>query len=404
MINIQGKYNQAKVFTDLVDEGALEQVKVLCDQEIYKDSKIRMMPDIHKGIGCTIGTTMTIDGAICANLVGVDLNCGMLVVQFEGDLDFEKLDKIIHEKIPSGFSVHADPTFYVEWDKLHDLLNNLKCKDHVDIEYALRSCGSLGGGNHFIEINVDDEGNQYLVIHSGSRKLGLEVANYYQKEAYSGLTKVKPEKRQALIEELKALGRTSEIQTELQKLTESCRKDIPKDLAYCEGDLFEDYIHDIKILAHFADLNRWIMAREILYYMDWEEIDNFTTVHNYIDTDNMIVRKGAVSAQKGEKLIIPINMRDGSIIAIGKGNPDWNYSAPHGAGRLYSRTAAKDLFSVDEYSKSMDGIYTTSISDMTLDECPMAYKPIEAILDNIGDTVEVLKIIKPVYNFKAGEE
>lgn len=400
---IEGRHNSARIYTDLVDEKSIEQVKTLCDQEIYKGSKIRMMPDIHAGAGCTIGSTLTIDKAVSPYLVGVDGSCGMLVVNFEGDLDFEKLDAVIAQYVPSGFSVRETPHPYLQWDKMEKRLNELKCKDFIDIPYALKSCGSLGGGNHFIEVDVDDDGNQYLVIHSGSRKLGLEVANYYQKAAYKDLTTVPKEKQNQLIQEYKATGRSREIKDALAGLKAKNPK-IPKDLAYCEGPLFDDYIHDIKIVSHFADINRHLMAYEIIDHMGWAWVGSFTTVHNYIDTENMIVRKGAVSAQEGEVLIIPINMKDGSIIAKGKGNPDWNSSAPHGAGRLFSRTAAKKEFSLEDYSASMDGIHSTSINDKTLDECPMTYKPIESILENIGDTVEVLKIIRPVFNFKAGEE
>lgn len=400
MKEIKGKYNTAKIFTDVVDQKSIDQVKLLCDQEFVEGSKIRMMPDIHAGAGCTIGTTMTVSDKIVPNLVGVDIGCGMHVTKLllrEEDADFEKLDKVIREYIPSGFNIRDGVhEYYRNTD-----IRNLECYSCIDVDRASRSIGTLGGGNHFIEIDKDDEGYLYLVIHSGSRHLGVEVANYYQDQAYDRLKYRWSKVRELLIKSLKANGREKEISTELAKYT----FDIPKDLAYIDGLPFHQYLHDMEIVQEYAKWNRMAIADTIIEKMGWgwKRLDEFTTIHNYIDTDDMILRKGAVSAKKDEMLLIPINMRDGSLICVGKGNPDWNYSAPHGAGRLFGRMAAKELFSVDEFAETMNGVYTTSVSADTLDECPMAYKSMESIVERIVDTVYILKVIKPVYNFKAGE-
>lgn len=401
MKEVQGKYNTAKIFTDAVDKKSIDQVKLLCDQEFAKGSKIRMMPDIHAGAGCTIGTTMTISDKIVPNLVGVDIGCGMHVTKLllrEEDVDFEKLDKVIREYIPSGFNIRKGAHKYIR--NLN--LTELDCYSSVDTGRAYCSIGTLGGGNHFIEIDKDDDGYLYLVIHSGSRHLGVEVANYYQDQAYYRLKYRWTKEREMLIKSLKANGREKDISTELAK----CTFDIPKDLAYIDGLLFEQYLHDMEIVQEYAKWNRMAIADTIVEKMGWgwKRLEEFTTIHNYIDTDDMILRKGAVSAKKDELLLIPINMRDGSLICRGKGNPDWNYSAPHGAGRLFGRMAAKELFSVDEFKEQMNGVYTTSVNAETLDECPMAYKSMGSIVNNIGDTVDILKVIKPVYNFKAGEQ
>lgn len=395
MKELKGKYATAKIFTDLVDEKSIDQVKTLLDQEFVTGSKIRMMPDIHAGAGCTIGTTMTVRDRICPNLVGVDIGCGMLTVKLPAflDLDFDKLDRVIREHIPAGFNIR---------DREHDLirrtrLGELDCYDAVDIDRAKLSLGTLGGGNHFIELGRDDEGYLYLVVHTGSRHLGVEVAEYYQNWGYETMKQGYKNRRAEIIDRLKAEGREKDISKELAGL----KFDTPKDLCPIGGKLFESYIHDMEIVQEYAKWNRITIAFEIMAHMGWDAIDDFETVHNYIDTADMILRKGAVSAKEGELLLVPINMRDGSLICRGKGNPDWNYSAPHGAGRLYGRMEAKRRFSVEQYRESMDGIFTTSVGDDTLDECPMAYKPIDAIVDNIGDTVDILKVIKPVYNFKS---
>lgn len=401
MIEIRGKYNEAKIFTDVVDSASLAQVQELCNQEFTAGSRIRLMPDIHAGKGCTIGTTMTITDKVVPNLVGVDIGCGMETVRVrETRLELQKLDKLIREKIPSGFSIRDKAHRYADEIDLEELC----CASHVDLLRAAKSVGTLGGGNHFIEVDRDDDGALYVVVHSGSRHLGVEVAGYYQEAGYRELNRTDPASVEALTARLKAEGRDREIQKELRKLKNLKRTPIPKVLAYVSGELFEQYIHDMKIVQQFAMLNRQAMMDEIVKGMKLHVEEQFTTIHNYIDTDSRILRKGAVSAQAGERLLIPINMRDGSLLCVGKGNEDWNCSAPHGAGRLMSRAEAKQSFTVSEFKKQMEQIYTTSVSKATLDECPMAYKGMQDILDNIGPTAEVEKIIRPIYNFKAGDE
>lgn len=399
MIELNGKYATAKVFTDVVDNESISQVINLLNQPYTAGSKVRMMPDIHAGAGCTIGTTMTITNKICPNLVGVDIGCGMHTVQLkEKELDCDALDKFIRRTIPSGFEIRKEPLSIASRIPL-EILN---CVDHIDLDRAYKSIGTLGGGNHFIEANRDDEGNIYIVVHSGSRHLGLEIANYYQEAGYKALTEYSKDEIDFVISGLKAEGRHSEIQSTLQRM---CRKNtsIPKNLAYVQGELFDKYLFDMQIAERFAFWNRKAIIELIVAVLGLNVVDEFVTTHNYIDVQNKILRKGAVSAQKGEKLLIPINMRDGSLICTGKGNPDWNYSAPHGAGRLMSRSQAKEVFSIEEYKEQMNGIFTTSVNQSTLDECPMAYKRIEDIIDNIGDTVEINAIIKPIYNFKASD-
>lgn len=394
MIEIKGKYNSAKVFTDNVEEKAAEQILELCNQEFVKDSCIRIMPDTHAGAGCTIGTTMTIKDKIVPNLVGVDLGCGMFVSLLKDTgVDFEKLDNVIRKCVPSGFDIRETPHEY----NRHIELEDLKCKEHVDIKRASLSIGTLGGGNHFIEMNEDENGKLYLVIHSGSRYLGKQIAEYYQDRAAKEIVR---KSNEAIIAELKAKGRTKDIQKEIEK--EKVKTN--RALSYVEGQTFEDYIHDMRIAQKFAKYNRKAIAEVIISEMGFNVEDSFTTIHNYIDLDEMILRKGAISAKSGEVVIIPINMRDGSIIAKGKGNNDWNQSAPHGAGRLMSRKQAKQKLSLEEFKKSMQGIYTTSLSMETLDEAPFAYKPMEEIIANVQDTVEIERIIKPVYNFKASDD
>ena len=399
MIEIRGKYNEARIFTDVADSASIAQVQQLCDQEFAAGSRIRLMPDIHAGAGCTIGTTMTITDKVVPNLVGVDIGCGMETIRIrEKRLELQKLDRLIREKIPSGFSIREKAHRYFSQINL----NELCCARHADLPRAERSIGTLGGGNHFIEADRDDEGNLYIVVHSGSRHLGVEVAGYYQEAGYRMLNRADDASAEALIARMKAEGRKKEIQKELKKLKNQKRTSIPKALAYVSGELFEQYIHDMKIVQHFAMLNRQAMMDEIVGGMKLHVEEQFATIHNYIDTDAMILRKGAVSARAGERLLIPINMRDGSLLCVGKGNEDWNCSAPHGAGRLMSRADARQSFTVSEFKKQMAGIYTTSVSRATLDECPMAYKGMQDILDNIGPTAEVVKIIRPIYNFKAG--
>lgn len=403
MKEVNGKFNAAKVFTDVVDDSAISQIKLLCNQQFVSGSKIRIMPDCHAGAGCTIGTTMTIMDKVVPNLVGVDIGCGMEVVKIlQKDIDFKKLDALIHQKIPAGFNIRETPHKYN-----NDInLSELRClvDGKLNLVRAERSLGTLGGGNHFIEADKDCDGNIYIVIHSGSRHLGLEVANFYQEQGWKSLNGRGKSDIATLISEFKSAGRQREIQSAIAALKNKVQTGIPKQLAYVSGTNFDDYIHDMKITQKFAMLNRKAMMDVIISGMGFAVSEQFTTIHNYIDTENMILRKGAVSAKKGEKLIIPINMRDGSLICIGKGNDDWNKSAPHGAGRLMSRTEAKHKYTVDEYEKQMQGIYTTSVNGDTLDECPMAYKTMDDIVDNIGDTASILQIVKPVYNFKAGLE
>lgn len=401
MLELKGKYNEAKIFTDVVDEASVSQVLLLLNQEFVSGSRIRLMPDIHAGAGCTIGTTMTITDKIVPNLVGVDIGCGMETVRIkENHIEPQKLDKLIYEKIPSGFNIREKAHRYVNDIELEELY----CYKEINILRAEKSLGTLGGGNHFIEADKDLEGNIYIVVHSGSRHLGLEVANYYQNEGYNALNGSAKQDIERLIAELKAQGKEKSIQKSIAALKNTKRTNIPKQLAYVEGELFDRYIHDMKIVQKYAELNRQAMTDEIIKGMKLHAEEQFTTVHNYIDTKAMILRKGSVSAEKGEKLLIPINMRDGSLICIGKGNEDWNRSAPHGAGRLMSRGAAKESFTVSEFKKQMEGIYTTSVNKDTLDECPMAYKGMDDIVDNIGDTADIERVIKPIYNFKAGGE
>lgn len=401
MLEIHGKYNMAKVFANVVDSASIAQVIDLCNQEFTAGSRIRLMPDIHAGAGCTIGTTMTITDKVVPNLVGVDIGCGMETTRImERDLDLEKLDKLIYDRIPSGFRIRGNEHHYLDTINLRDLC----CAKHVDLLRAGKSIGTLGGGNHFIEVDKDNDGNLYIVVHSGSRHLGVEVATYYQEQGFKALSQAGEADAKAIIEKLKAEGKEKEIQKELDRLKSGKQTNIPKALAYVSGDLFEQYIHDMKIVQRFAMVNRMAMVDEIVNGLGIHVEEQFTTIHNYIDTDDMILRKGAVSANDGEKLLIPINMRDGSLICVGKGNEDWNCSAPHGAGRLMSRATAKKAFTVAEFEAQMEGVYTTSVSKSTLDECPMAYKGMYDILDNIGPTAAVEKIIKPIYNFKAGED
>lgn len=401
MLELQGKYNSAKIFTEIIDEGAVSQIITLLNQPMSQEQTVRIMPDVHAGAGCTIGTTMTVTDKIVPNLVGVDIGCGMETVRLkEKHIEVMQLDKLIYKAIPSGFSIREKPHRYSEKIDLAKLF----CYDKINPVRAERSIGTLGGGNHFIEADKGSDGAVYIVIHSGSRHLGVEVAKYYQEEAYRRLNKSSQSDVNELIVKMKSEGRQKQLEAEIKKLKNTKRTSVPKELAYAEGELFDQYIHDMKIVQEFAAINRQAMMDEIIKGMGLHVIEQFTTVHNYIDTDSMILRKGAVSAQKGERLLIPINMRDGSLICKGKGNPDWNFSAPHGAGRLLSRSQAKHSLTVSEFKKQMSGIYTTSVNAGTLDESPMAYKTMEDIVDNIGDTAEVLDIIKPIYNFKAGEE
>lgn len=400
MFEIKGKVNTAICYATVVEDAAIEQIRRMCDYDFTEGSKIRIMPDVHAGKGCTIGTTMTVIDKAVPNIVGVDIGCGMYTVDIgKPDIDFEKFDEACHT-VPSGMSV---------WDGRKERfdLTELKCYRVLkDARYIERSLGTLGGGNHFIEIDEAADGTKYLIIHSGSRNLGKQVAEYYQKlavEIHSGKDEYYAA-RDALIAEYKASGRRSEIESALKELKwESKECLIPDDLCYLYGTYFEDYLHDVEICQRFAKRNREKMAEVIFEMTGIVPEDAFHTIHNYINTDEMILRKGSIAAHKGEKVLIPINMRDGSVLAIGKGNPDWNFSAPHGAGRLMSRTVAKNTLSMDEYQEMMKGVYTTSINENTLDEAPMAYKSLEDIIDVIKESVDVIEVLHPIYNFKASE-
>ena len=379
----------------------MEQIRTMCDQEFTEGCRVRIMPDVHAGKGCTIGTTMTIRGKAVPNVVGVDIGCGMYTTKLGNRrIDFELIDEICHW-IPSGFNIWDSPREPFD-------LERLRCLEHMNNLGRLKnSLGTLGGGNHFIEIDRGEDGTYWMVIHSGSRNLGKQVCEYYQQlavddaEGKEDFTRSFPE----LIARLKAEGRQTEIQKELDALRLCLNhKTAPDSLCHLEGQHLEDYLHDVKICQEFAVRNREIMTELILKKSGMVGLGSFHTVHNYIDTDEMILRKGAIAAHAGERVLIPINMRDGSIIAIGRGNEEWNYSAPHGAGRVMSRKAARDTLSMDEYRKTMEGIYTTSANPETIDESPMAYKRMEDIIDAIRESVDIVEIIRPVYNFKAGGE
>ena len=407
MIEITGKYNAAKIFASSLDDYSRVQIQNLCDQSFVENCILRFMPDVHAGAGCAIGTTMTIENKIVPNLVGVDIGCGMETVIIKADEPCAKnfdpvlLDKIIHSHIPGGMDIR---------DTEHEFssmipFENIRCNSINQLR-AKKSIGTLGGGNHFIEANRDDEKYLYIVIHSGSRHLGTEIAEYYQEEAWKQLNKNRKWDINEYILKMKAEGREKEIAAGINLVKSQVITDVPKELAYASGALFDDYINDMKITQYFALINRKAMMSVILHELKIPEdiiCEQFSTVHNYIDTDSMILRKGAVSAKLGEKLIIPINMRDGSLICEGLGNPDWNYSSPHGAGRIMSRSKAFSVLKLEDFEKEMDGIYSTSVKKETLDESPMAYKTMEDIVANIGPTAKILKTIKPIYNFKAAE-
>ena len=400
MFEIEGTYTTAKCFAINIEDSAIEQIRAMCDQPFTKDANVVIMPDAHAGVGCTIGTTMKVIDAAVPNIVGVDIGCGMYTVDLgKGNINLPDFDDACHA-VPSGKHV---------WEGRRERfdLQELRCYRQLrDAKRIERSIGTLGGGNHFIEIDVADDGTQYLVIHSGSRNLGKQVAEYYQALAvdlHSGKEEFFIE-RDKLIADYKAAGRRGEIQAALKELFakfDGKEPDAPADLCWLYGSYLEDYLHDVAICQRFARLNREAMVREILGRMKLEARDAFHTVHNYIDTDEMVLRKGAIAAHEGEVLLIPLNMRDGSVLARGRGNADWNNSAPHGAGRLMSRHMAKEMLDMDEYRAQMEGVYTTSVSESTLDEAPDAYKAASDILGPIGEAVDVLDVMKPIYNFKA---
>ena len=396
MMELQGKHNTAKVFTDNIEHEAISQIIQLLNQEFAAGSQIRIMPDTHAGAGCTIGTTMTIKDKVVPYMVGVDIGCGMETVRLaDKDVDLQMLDTAIHETIPSGFNIHASAPRITDRLGLEDLM----CIHSINMERALCSVGTLGRGNHFAELEQDEEGRYYLVIHSGSRYLGKQVADYYQDAAVKQ-RKQASKSVQDLIAQLKAQGRQKEIQAALKRIPAS---KVEKNLAWLEDELLEQYLHDMAIVQRYADINRKTMAANILRASGLTEADSFTTIHNYIDIKNGILRKGAISARAGERILIPINMRDGSLLCTGKGNADWNFSAPHGAGRLLSRRRAKETIALADFEKSMEGIYSSTVGRSTIDEAPMAYKPMDEIIENIQDTVTIDAVLKPVYNFKASD-
>lgn len=418
-----------KIFTNDIEQEAIDQINLLLEQEPFKDCKIRIMPDVHAGKGCVIGFTADLGDKVIPNIVGVDIGCGMLCVELgKIELDLEKLDKVINENIPAGRNIREQKL--VDFTQINDLYCLRELKETKKFNRAI---GTLGGGNHFIEVDVDEEGNKYLVIHTGSRNLGKQVADYYQNlaiELCSGKEEMFKRKEE-IIKTYKEQGRKSEIQKALKELEAEYKHNkpnLPNELCYLEGKYREMYLHDMEICQRYASINRIEIAQKILqemfpnplYKENIETIDlgyryntmviqnkigidfkAFETIHNYISFEDNIVRKGAIRANKGERVIIPINMRDGSIIAVGKGNEDWNNSAPHGAGRLMSRHKAKEMFNLEEFKKSMADIYSTSVVEETIDEAPFVYKPMQEIINNIKDTVEIEKIIKPIYNFKA---
>ena len=403
MFEIQGKMNTAICFAKVVEDAAIEQVRRMCDYALTENSKVRIMPDVHAGKGCTIGTTMTVVDKACPNVVGVDIGCGMYTVKLaDTEMDFKKIDEVCHY-IPSGMS-----TWEGRLERFD--LTGLRCYRSLEHSVRLeRSLGTLGGGNHFIEVDKASDGSFYLVIHSGSRNLGKQVAEHYQELAIDlnkGIGEYL-EAREEIIRTYKEQGRRNEIQDALKKLKwEKKNKgtSVPEDICWLYGTYLDDYLYDVEICQAFARRSREKMAEIILKRTGMTAVESFHTIHNYIDTKEMILRKGAIAAHEGEKVLIPINMRDGSVIAIGRGNPEWNYSAPHGAGRIMSRTKAKETLDMDAYKKAMEGIYTTSVNEQTIDEAPMAYKSLEDIIDVIRDSVDIVDIIKPVYNFKASEE
>lgn len=400
MFEIQGKVNTAVCYAKVVEEEAIEQVRRMCDYEFTEGSRIRIMPDVHAGKGCTIGTTMTILDKAVPNIVGVDIGCGMYTVHLgKQEIDFEKLDEAAHF-VPSGMHI---------WEGRQERfdLERLRCYRSLrNTKWLERSIGTLGGGNHFIEIDQAEDGTKYLVIHTGSRNLGKQVAEIYQQLAID-LNKGKETyflQRDEIIRTYKEQGRRKEIQAALQAIAWEQRKTtMPEDLCYLYGSFLEDYLFDVEICQSFARRNRERIAEVLLERTGMSAGEAFHTIHNYIDTDEMILRKGAIAAHKNEKVLIPINMRDGSVLAVGKGNPEWNYSAPHGAGRLMSRTRAKNSLSMEEYKTEMKGIYTTSVNEATLDEAPMAYKSLEDIIGVIRESVDVIEVLKPIYNFKASD-
>jgi RNA-splicing ligase RtcB len=410
--------HDVKIFTDHIEDSALEQINELLSIDVFSDKKIRIMPDVHTGAGCVIGFTGNLGDKVIPNIVGVDIGCGMRVLKLGhiADIDFHAFNEHIISNVPSGMIVREDrfgfkPLVNEEMDIYREakkLVTDLRC--YRDLKYSNRinmAVGSLGGGNHFIELDKDDEGNVYLVIHTGSRNLGKQVAEIYQARAVKHLTPGADDFEQHIkdvIAEYKAAGRRSELQDVIKKMRkqqQEAEPSLPAPLCYVEGEAREDYLHDMRLCQRWAVLNRKLIGILLMKFFHGVEVqEEFESIHNYISDDNLI-RKGSISAAKGERCIIPLNMRDGSLICTGKGNPDWNCSAPHGAGRVLSRTQAYDTIKMEDFESSMKGIYSESVNDFTRDESPMVYKPAAEIIANIGDTVTIDSIIRPIFNFKA---
>lgn len=405
MLKINGIYGEAMVFTDTIEEQAENQIKELLNQPMAEGAKIRIMPDVHAGAGCVIGLTMRIKDKVCPNLVGVDIGCGVLTVPLPvkaQGINLEKLDSIVHEFVPAGFNVNEKPEML---EKQERFMEKLVCKDSLkSVDRLYQSLGTLGGGNHFVEVAADDDGNAYLCIHTGSRNLGLQVAKHYQAIAIKNNKGVSEDEVVAKIEELKSLGLHTQIPSAIKTLR-ATKSPVPDALACLDGEHMFDYMQDIQATQTWATINRETIAQNIYQRMfggNVAETEMFHTVHNYIDL-GWVLRKGAISANSWQTVIIPMNMRDGSIIARGKGNPEWNHSAPHGAGRLMSRKQARESLTVDDFKEKMKGVYSTTVGKSTIDEAPMAYKPMDEIVKHIGNTVEIIKVIKPIYNFKGGD-
>ena len=415
MFTIEGKYNAAKVFTDTCDAATVAQIKNLLNQRCAEGTKVRIMPDCHAGAGCVIGTTMTIRDKVIPNLVGVDIGCGMLATKLkEKRIDLPKFDSVSQAEIPAGMNMREKPHSQAVSLSAEELACYHKPGCRVSPEVFALSLGTLGGGNHFWELDRDEEENLWLVVHTGSRRSGKDVAEYYQRAAYETLNALGEKRKEQIaarknsfIQRLRDEGREQEINRLLPEWLSSLPEPeitVPYEVAWCEGTLFDDYIHDMRVMQRYAALNRHIITETILKKCKLHAVEQFETVHNYIDMDQMILRKGSVSARLGQRLLIPINMRDGALICTGKGNPDWNESAPHGAGRLMSRTEARSSISMKDYKDAMKGIYTTCVNKGTLDESPFAYKPMDEIVANIEPTAEIVSRMKPIYNFKAGDE
>lgn len=400
-ILVEGKFNTATIHSKVPQETAITQIEDLMNQEFMKGTETHIMPDYHAGAGCVIGTTIKLNGKVVPNLVGVDVGCGVMLFKLGNiSIDFEKLDRVIRENIPSGNEIHEDIYHHIRPNLVLSDFNSLNfVAQGLDNTRTIKSLSTLGGGNHFIEVSEDSKGCKYLLIHTGSRYVGAKVAKYHQDKAISQLKKIDVKN---LIESMKAEGRHKEIQAEIKKLKASI-PDIPKELAYLEGKDFDNYINDMKIAQKYAVQNRTEIGYTIMRYMGWIDEGMIDTIHNYIDTEEMILRKGAVRALEGELLVVPINMADGTLLCVGKGNPDWNYSAPHGAGRIKSRKQAKNDLAMSDFTARMSDVWTSTAVEETLDEAPMAYKPMDEIMDAITETVDIIDILKPLYNFKGIE-